>query len=275
MYIGVDVGGTKTLLAVLNDDGVIQESTKFATPQNYDHWLLELKHAAQFLGHKDFKACGIGIPGDIDRRHGRGIKFGNLPWRNVPVQYDVERAFNCPTVVENDAKMACLSEAMLLKDKYQKVLYLTISTGIGMALVDHQKIVTDFGDRGGKGMLLEHQGKLVPWESYASGKAIYEKYGQKAKDITDEATWKAIVRNLVPGFLELIAMYEPDVVIVGGGVGTYFSRYKKILTDALKEYETPALKIPPLRKAARPEEAVIYGCYDLAKQTFSHGTTTK
>ena len=73
MYVGVDVGGTKTLLAVLNDHGEIVEEKIFPTPKNYSHWLLELRHQLAHFQTHDFQAGGVGIPAvEIDRQHGRG-----------------------------------------------------------------------------------------------------------------------------------------------------------------------------------------------------------
>lgn len=272
MYLGVDVGGTKTLVAVLNNDGEIRECTKFPTPKNYDHFLLELRHTLAHFEHKDFKAGGIAIPGYIDREHGRAGHLGNLKsWGNaLPVQRDLERIAHCPIVVENDAKLAGLSEAMLLKDKYSKVLYMTVSTGIGLALINEQTIDPNIGDGGGETILVEHQGKSARWEDIASGKAIVERYGKRAMDITDNATWQKISRDIAKGLNEVIAVTEPEVVVIGGSVGTYFDRYSKLLKQELDAYHMPVLKMPALRSAQRPEEAVVYGCYDLAKQRFAH-----
>jgi len=269
MYAGVDVGGTKTLLAVLDDHGVIKETRKFPTPENYHHFVLELRHAAAHLEHRDFKAAGIGTTGTIDRQHGIIIRTGTLPWQRVPLLADVEKVLHCPAVIENDAKIAALSESMLLKDRYRRVLYITISTGIGVGFVLGGKIDTTLNDAGGSNMLVGHRGKLEIWEHFASGKAIVERYGKRAEEIHDEATWKAIVRDLRPGLLELIAILEPEAVVIGGSVGTYFERYKHLLTTELKPYETPALRMPVFLQASRPEEAVIFGCYDLAKATFT------
>ena len=59
-------------------------------------------------------------------------------------------------------------------------------------------------------------------------------------------------------------------IVIGGSVGTYFDRYGKFLEAELKKFETPLVKAPALRGAARPEEAVIYGCYDYAKQLYGN-----
>lgn len=270
MYLGVDVGGTKTLVAVLDEHGAIKEQAKFHTPDTYEHFLLELRHLATQLKTQDFKAGGIAIPGRIDRQHGRAYNLGNLGWKDINVQHDVEKIFNCPVAVENDAKLAALSEATLIKDKYHKVLYVTISTGIGYGLVVDGKIDTSIGDTGGRGLKLEHQGKLVSWEDFASGHAIVERYGKIAHDITDKETWQAICRDLAQGLIQLIAIMEPEAIVIGGSVGTYFERYGDILAAELKKYELPMVKLPRLLKAHHAEEAVVYGCRLLARQEFGN-----
>ena len=271
MYVGVDIGGTKILVAVLDEHGVIKESAKFPTPPKYDDYLDQLAKTIAGFEHQEYKAGGIGMPVTVfDREHNRAISFGNIPWKNVDVGPDTEALLGCPLVVENDAKMAALSEAMLLKHKYKSVLYITVSTGIGLGLVVNGEIDKSVGDGGGRAILLEHQGKMMSWEDFASGRAIVERYGKRAADITDTETWTKISRDLAKGMIELIAIMQPEVIVIGGGVGTYFDRFGKILAAEIKKYKIPLVKQPVLRQAQRPEEAVVFGCYDLAKQEFAH-----
>src|SRR6266567_865374 len=190
MYLGIDVGGTKTLVASLDDDGVIQQSYKFPTPKEYKEFLKELTENVEKLSTTEFIATGIGVPGRIDHENGSGFGFGNLPWKNVTIQQDVKKIVHGPVVIENDAKLGGLSEAMIVKDEFKKVLYITIGTGIGIALIDNGVIDTELADGGGKTLLLEHNGKLEPWEAFASGHAIVQRFGQRASDITDQKTWQ-------------------------------------------------------------------------------------
>ncbi len=268
MYLAVDIGGTKTLVASLNDNGEIVVKSKFATPGNYLEFLEELSKVVANLSTKDFMACGVGIAGRIDRIHGRRFPSGKLRWNNVPILADVEKIVGCPVVLENDAKLAGLSEAMLLKEKYKRVLYVTVSTGIGYALVVNQVIDRNLGDDGGNTIMLDRGGKLESWESFAAGSAIVRRYGKRAEDIHDESTWQKIAHDLGRGLVELIAITEPEVIVFGGSVGAYFDRFSGPLENELKKYETPLLKMPVLLEAQRPEEVVVYGCYDLARQTY-------
>jgi predicted NBD/HSP70 family sugar kinase len=273
MYLAVDIGGTKTLVAVMTKGGKIVESTKFPTPKKYEHFILELAHTIHHLKHKDFEAAGVAAPGQIDRKHGRVIDFGNLNWTNIPLQAECERIMKCPVVIENDANLAGLSEALLHKDT-RTVLYITVSTGIGTAVVSNGRLDPALLNSEGGHILLPYKGKLTKWETFASGKAIYNHFHMRAADIHDEADWKHIVRNLSLGFYEHIAIIEPDLIIVGGSIGTYFERYGHLLQAELNKRKVPVITIPPVVPAQRPEVAVIYGCYELARQTFGNAATT-
>ncbi len=267
MYLGVDVGGTKTLVATFSGPGVISEQVKFPTPKKYDEFLTELHNTVAGFKTPDFIAAGVGMPVTVfDRASGRGINFSNLPWVDVGMRADVQKICDCPVGVENDAKLAALSEAMLLKDTYRSVLYVTISTGIGIGLVVDGVLDTNVGDGGGRTMLVENNGTLTPWEDFAGGRAIAEHYGKKAMDITDKDIWQKISQDLAKGFIQLIALLQPEVIVIGGSVGTYFDRYGKQLALEIEKYNIPLVTLPLLREAKRPEEAVIYGCYNLAKQ---------
>lgn len=269
MYAAIDIGGTKTLLAALTNDGKIVERAKFPTPKNYEHFLLELAYAVHHFEHKDFEAGGVAVPGRLDRQHGRLLRLGNLPWENKPVQHDTEKLLHCPVIIENDANLAGLSEAMLHKD-VSRILYVTISTGIGTALIENRRLVPALLDMEGGNIQLPFKGRYVKWEKFASGKAIYRHFGKKAADIHDEASWRYVARQLAPGLYENIAITQPELVILGGSIGSYFGSYKNLLQAELKKFETPLVQIPELVQAERPEEAVVYGCYDLAKQAYGN-----
>ena len=273
MHVGVDIGGTKTLVAVLDANGVIVEQQKFATPKVYDDFLKALKDTVSHFTNQDYLSAGVAVPGRLDRHKGTVISLGNLPWRNEPIQSDCESILNCPVVIENDAKMAGLSESMLHRDA-ATILYVTVSTGIGTAVIHNQKLDPSMLNSEGGQIMLPFKGKLATWESFASGRAIAEKFGKHASEIDpdDTETWSYIARNLSVGIFELITVIEPDLVIIGGSIGTYFNSYADLLITELKKYETPLVPIPRLIQAQRPETAAVYGCYDLAKQVSPHAT---
>jgi glucokinase len=264
MKLGVDIGGTKTLLACFDETGTILNKIKFPTNASYSDFLVSLADNVVRLSTHPYSSAAVAVPGRIDRTTGVGIAFGNLSWANVPIQADLRSVLRCPVVIENDAKLAGLSEALLVPE-YEYVLYITIGTGISGAVIIDGKIDPHFADSEMGQLLLEYQGTLKDWEDFASGRAIFRQFGLKVKDITDPQIWYAVARNIAIGLVDLITALTPQIIILGGGVGAHLSKFKDKLVEELMIYENPMFVIPPIRQAVRPEEAVIYGCFELMR----------
>lgn len=267
-FMAVDVGGTKTLSAVFSPDGKVVYEEKIATSQNYQQFLKSLQPLFdKITDNYDLKGCCCAIPGQVDREQGIGLTFGNLPWKNVPIVRDFSRLLGGGSVLlENDAKLAGLSEAILKHNRYKKVLYITISTGIGDGVIINGKISEDFSHSESGHMMLAHDGRIKPWESIASGRALVERFGKKASEQNDPKVWRIFARDVALGLEHIIAVVQPEVVIIGGSVGAHFPKYGDFLKDELKKLENDMVKIPPVMQAERAEEAVIYGCYEYIKQ---------
>ena len=140
------------MLATFSEAGEILEQLKFPTPKIYADFILELKSSIEKIcGGENPISCAMALPASINREKGIAEYFGNLDWVNVPVADDLKDVLNCPLYLENDAKLAGLAEAYELRDKYTRVLYVTVSTGIGLGLVVDGKIDYSVHDAGGRG----------------------------------------------------------------------------------------------------------------------------
>jgi predicted NBD/HSP70 family sugar kinase len=268
MFLAIDVGGTKTLLAVFSKDGEIIKKLKIPTDHDYAKFLESIKNIAQGeLKDYELTHCAVAIPGTLDFKNGIAVAFGSEDWRDVHIVQDMENLFpSSKLLFHNDAKLAALSEAILLAGKYAKVLYLTVSTGIGGGVIQNGKIDADFENFEPGQMVFEKDGRTMQWEDFASGRALKAKYGKMASEITDPEIWHEYSRNLTNGIENLIATIKPDVIVFGGGVGAHLDKFKSYLAEDLEKINNPLVPIPPILTAQRPEEAVIYGCYELIKQ---------
>lgn len=270
MYLGIDIGGTKTLVATLSDSGDIIASRRFPTNPDYDQFLGDLGANLKELDVPDdgIRACAA-VPGLIDRNSGMVHALGNLPWRDKPIRDDISKLIgNQPVTLENDAKLAGLSEALLIKDSYSNVLFFTVSTGLGGSLIQDGRIVTALQDMEAGKMPLMHEGKLQYWEDFASGRSVVERFGKKAADITDPAEWQSIGEALAYGLAAVCSVLQPEVIILGGSVGAYADNYSGTILEYLDKHLYAIIRRPKAVLAAqRPNEAVIYGCYALLRQT--------
>lgn len=263
MIITIDVGGTKTLVADFDASGNVGKELKFATPKDEKTFLTTLVKTIdeQYPDRTQIDALCIAVPGEITVTH-RLEYAPNLGWRHIAIQTQLAREFDCPIYIENDANLAGLAEARQLSPTPKKVLYITVSTGIGTGIITHGSIDETLRESEGGHMLIEYDGILREWESFASGHSIRATYGAYARDITDKDIWAQIADKISRGLLALIPVLRPDVVVIGGSIGTYFERYEKALNTLLSErLDKQLITIPQVLKAKHPEEAVIYGCY--------------
>lgn len=270
MILAIDIGGTKTLVAVCDiNTNTIVSQYRFETPKLYKDFINELANNVAKIT-TTFTEVVVAVPARLDRTAGLAIAFGNLPWKNVPIQADIAKIVGVPVVIENDANLAALSEANRLQPLPHRVLYLTISTGIGSGIVKDGKLDPEFLDSEAGNMIFEHNGRLQPWEHFASGKAIVAQFGKRASDIDDPEAWQQIARWLAVGIVDLVSVLDPDVIVIGGGVGSHFAKFSGYLRKDVSDLTTALVNVPEIVQAVAPEEAVIYGCIIYAQQNTAH-----
>lgn len=261
MIVAVDTGGTKTLITAFSHDGIAGKKIKFKTPQKEADYLELLKQTLQdTYGGQRVDAVVVAMPGIV--KDGVAIWCNNLHWKNFPVAKELKGVLgDAPVWVENDANLAGLAETRSRSPMPLSSLYVTVSTGIGTGITTNGRIDAGLRFSEGGRMLVEYQGKVREWESFASGQAIYKAYDQYARDITSKRTWNEIADRISRGFLAAIPLLQPQVIIIGGSIGTYFDQYAERLETILNTHLPAHIPCPKIVPAKHPEEAVIYGCY--------------
>lgn len=263
MIVAVDTGGTKTLIAGYTEDGKITTQLKFPTPLKRTEYVETLiTHLNALFDPKTTKidAIVIALPGII--RDGVAVWCNNLKWKNFDLASQLEGVLGgAPIFIENDANLAGLGETRMRSPMPFSSLYVTVSTGIGSGVITDGKINPGLRHSEAGHALIEYDGAVREWETFASGRAIYNTYGKFARDIKSKRTWRKIADRISRGFLAVIPILQPDVIIIGGSIGTYFKQYDADLKGFLKEKLPEHIKLPKIVQAKYPEEAVIYGCY--------------
>lgn len=262
MLVTVDTGATKTLVAGFGKDGILKKQVKFPTPKSSDEYLKTLKTTLKDLfKNQKVDAIVIATPGNVKN----GVVVwggGNITWQNFNLASKLSGVLGkVPIFLENDANMAGLGETRFLKKTPSQSLYVTISTGIGTGIITDGYINQALRNSEAGHALIEFDGIVQEWEDFASGRAILAAYGKYARDIKNKQIWNQIADRISRGFLAVIPILQPDVIIIGGSIGTYFDNYKDRLLALLKEKLPPHIPCPQFKQAKYPELAVIYGCY--------------
>lgn len=137
--IGVDLGGTKMLLGVLDGDSkTVWESRERSAGEGEDELveLLVREISEARTKRPGIEAVGMGIPATIDHEKGLAVAAVNLPIENLPIRDLVVERTGLPAFVDNDANVAALAEHLFGAARgAQNAVMLTIGTGIGGGLI--------------------------------------------------------------------------------------------------------------------------------------------
>ena len=248
----------------------------------------------------EIRGVGICSPGPLDPKTGIVINPPNLPcWRNFPLAAEVARVYRVPVKVDNDANAAGLAETLWGAGReYQNVFYVTFGTGVGTAFLTGGKIYhgrTGAAVEGGH-MSIDYQGvrcgcgKLGCIEAYASGPAIarrtraklesgrssclLEMAGGKADQVNSKMLGEALragdpvakevmnetVELLACWFGNIVDLFEPDVMVVGGGLSLMLKPHFPEIQDRLPRWSVnQRCKEIPLVPARYGEDAGVAG----------------
>jgi glucokinase len=241
--IGVDVGGTKVLAAVIASDGTVERREERPSSLASSEGLLaEIDRAVEELRAKQqVAALGFGLPSLIDQRRGRALSSVNLPLHDVDFRDRMAERHGLPVAIDNDANAAAIGEWRAGAARgAQNVVMLTLGTGVGGGL-----IVDGRPCRGATGagaelghVVVEYDGPRCPCggrghlESFASGKAAdavaRRLYGPRSdahelvrRGRTAESNAVAalaeIGRRLGAAIGSFVNTFEPELIVIGGG----------------------------------------------------------
>ncbi|UFT99386.1 ROK family protein [Radiobacillus kanasensis] len=266
MYaIGVDIGGTKVAIAVVDETGKVLIEEVIPTDKTVDPPVMieRINKTAEELMNKSgiekkvVKGIGIGSPGPLDSKNGIITYPPNLEnWRNVPIVEQVKSYFNLPVTLENDANAAAMAEKWLGAAKENEdFAYITISTGIGAGFFAEGKLLG--GSRGNAGdighTVIDPSYGQCPCGQYgcleyiASGTGIARRGSELAGE--ELATQQVFERyhngdNKIKPYIEdvfriigvacvsVINTLDPEKIVIGGGV----SKVGAPLFNAVKDY---------------------------------------
>ncbi|MCQ2570632.1 MAG: ROK family protein [Candidatus Saccharibacteria bacterium] len=261
MYLCIDIGGTKTIVALVNSRGKILHSVKFPTvpDQNVFYDQLSQQIRINFVA-SEVLAFAVAMPGIV--KNNKCTWLGNLPWKNFDIAKKLTKDFGKPTFVENDANLGALGEA---RNNPEKNLYFTFSTGIGGGVVSEGKIIEKYQTFEPGHNIYTYHGEKKEWEDIAAASAINKKYGKLVSEISGRDEWNDITDRMLLGLAPLTAEIKPDRIIFGGPLGLELPRYRRQLRKKLSFYLPKNVKMPTLVKARHGSFSVIQGCYLYAK----------
>jgi fructokinase len=264
MRIGVDLGGTKTEIIVLDTSGAVKLRRREPTPSNDYAAILDL---VALLVREAELACdvapgtaavGIGTPGSMSRASGLLRGSNSVCMNGRPVKHDLEAHLGRPIAMANDANCFALSEASDGAGRGADVVFgVILGTGVGGGFVIHGRVL-----QGVNGIAGEWGHNPLPWptrdevpgpdcfcgrrgciETYLSGPGMLRDHrehggdapsthaivaGSAAGDSACEATMARYEERLARAVAHVVNIVDPDVIVLGGGMSNIDRWYETV-----------------------------------------------
>ena len=207
---------------------------------------------------EDVVSIGIGTPGSVNKRLGMIEYANNLGFDKVPARDILSKYFTQPIYLENDANCAALGEAVAgAGGNVDNFVAITLGTGVGSGIIINGKIVNGCNDAGGEMghavLVVDGEpctcGRRGCWEAYSSATALVRQTRQAMEQNRDSVMWEIVdhdlqnvngrtafegmrrgdrtaqavvdtyIKYLAAGITNVINIFQPDVLCVGGGIG--------------------------------------------------------
>lgn len=282
--VAIDIGGTNTRVALIDENYVIEQRIQFPTDAQDPYVTMnKIKEAIDGF-NRDIVGVGMSCPGPLDLMVGKILTTPNLhgKWHGFYVAKELENLIHKPVQLENDANLAALAEAVIGEGKDSNIVqYLTVSTGLGAGLVIDKEVFQGahgFANEVANTCLWNNgpsHGSIYPGgiEAICSGTAIEQRAKKAglvvahAGEVNDLALQgnkvaKVYLANYIAG---IQAFVDPEMVILGGSVALKIPGFVEEVENLVKEKVyaviAPLVKV---RKSTLNEDSGLLGAACLA-----------
>ena len=290
--VGLDVGGTNMRAAKVSASGEIFRRKSISGSRDPVTALELIKGLIAEMDGSQAVAIGIGVPGRVNGWTGDVISGGFLDLSGTDLRTEIGRTFDGPVKVANDCSMALIGEARrgAARD-LDSALMMTIGTGIGGAVMEAGRIVNGRRCAGQFGhLIVKLNGRPCPCgqqgcvETESSGTSLrrhldeagygsdirfeYVRSLAEAGDKVALDVMQAWAGPLRAAIRTLSAAFDPDAVLLGGGMGQAALRALEFLPDAESWYDVE------VRAAALDDDAGVIGAALAAFDLLQGGVST-
>jgi predicted NBD/HSP70 family sugar kinase len=264
VFVGLDIGGTKIMVAAADREGNILRRARADTSTSLETDLVNINRMiAEVGGEDEIIGMGAAIGGPLDWEQGIVSPLHQPAWRNVPLKAMMESKWGCAFRVDVDTNVAAVGEYRWGGILAKRLLYLTLSTGMGGGfLVDGQI----YRGQDGSHPEVGHQsvnfrssnlravececGAPDCLEALVSGNGIRRIYGKSAESLNPDE-WEEVAYNLGQGLRNMAALYAPDLIRIGGGVAVgggekFIQAAKRVMEEHLKLVPAPQVELSRL-----------------------------
>ncbi|TVR74702.1 MAG: ROK family protein [Marinilabiliales bacterium] len=247
--IGVDMGGTKIRTGKVKDNQIIAAASDFVPKTDKEQEVTDmLIKLIRQVFDKEVSGIGVGVPSLVDA--GRGIVYNvqNIPaWKEVYLKDVLEKEFNVPVYVNNDANCFATGERFFGKGRdYEDFVGLICGTGLGAGIIKGGHLMPDTNCGSGEFGEIYYLDSI--FEHYASGQFFERQFGVSGDEMAkragngDQEAEKAFSEfavHLGKAIKTIMLAVDPAAIIMGGGVSESYEFYRDALWKEIQDFPYP------------------------------------
>lgn len=245
--LGIDLGGTNVRVGRVKNDSIEKIATTKITSDGTEEIILnEICQTIDNVIQTDVKGIGVGVPSVIDIKNGIVYDVQNIPsWKEVHLKEYLEKKYNIPTYINNDANCFAAGEKYFGKAKeYENVVGLIIGTGLGAGLILNNKLYS--GQNCGAGEFGMITFKEHNYEYYCSGQFFslgYSIEGTILYEMAKRSESKALQifsefgSNLGEAIKLILYSIDPQMIVLGGSLSKSFAFFKESMWKSVNTFE--------------------------------------
>jgi glucokinase len=264
----------------------------------------------QGLTSGEILGIGVGSPGPLDTKRGLIIHAPLMKWRNFPVMDRLAADFNLPVCLDNDGNLGALAEQRCGAARdLRNIIYMTVSTGCGSGIMINGELYRGAHDGAGEvgHMSIDPDGLQCPcgsrgcFELYASGTALLNtmrndmaagkrssvftladndgaklsgRHLDEAAALGDEyalALYRKEGYYLGAGLANLFNLFDPQAIVLGGGITKGRRFFHQTMMDTLKERCEQPVHDDSVRYSEMNDRVILYGAFFLIREYVENG----
>ncbi len=248
--IGVDLGGTKVAAGKVDKNGIREIEHKLipAQSENPQDVIDVIADVIDILFDDSVAGIGIGVPGLVDREKGIAYDIQNIPsWKEVHLKDILEKRFNVPVYLDNDANCFALGESQFGSGADENdFVGLTLGTGMGAGIIKDGFLLPDAHCGSGEFGNISYLD--ATYEDYCSGKFFKDKYNANGEMLAIAAAkgdknalraFKNFGVHMGNAVKMIMFAVDPRKVIVGGSVAQSQHLFKESMWDTINDFPYP------------------------------------
>ena len=244
--IGVDLGGTKVGIGRVEKGRIVRHvSAAVSASAPEEKVIEEVSGAIAQVIEPAVAGIGVGVPSVVDVERGIVYDVQNIPsWKEVPIKEILEKRFDRPVYVNNDANCFAVGEKYFGRgQKFRHLVGLIIGTGLGAGIILNDRLYSGPNCGAGEFGMIPYKDTIL--EHYCSGQYFERAHGVRGEELFARASrgegtalrvFEEFGSYLGDALMIIMLAVDPETIILGGSVSRAFPLFEKAMRERMSSF---------------------------------------